>query len=168
MGYNQSSPCLTATLEFSLYEPSCTVDPTSLHTISLTKLGIPCPSFSRATCIKNWLFICIRVEWLWYYRINFLLLCPFTKEVIKLPQLDYPFPFIFMRTFSTDPNSPDCVFLLSDTTCLTSMKIVIITYRYGDKECTARQFNKAYEFVPCHCIPIYFQGIFILFLHSDK
>ncbi|KAK1368544.1 hypothetical protein POM88_034636 [Heracleum sosnowskyi] len=68
-----------------------------------------------------------------------------------------------MRTFSTDPHSPDCVFFLSDTRCVASSKIAIITYRNGDKEWTAKQFDIADEFVPCNdCIPIYFQGIFYL------
>lgn len=58
-GFNRSVPCFTGTLEMLLYEPSSTFDPTSVHTISLTKLGIPsppsCPDI-KATCINNWLF----------------------------------------------------------------------------------------------------------------
>ncbi|KAK1390273.1 hypothetical protein POM88_018451 [Heracleum sosnowskyi] len=168
VGYNRSVVCFTGTLEMLLYEPSSTFDPTSVDKISLTKLGIPSPpSFddNGATCINNWLFFCIRqpITRLSCYRRNFVLYSPLTKEVIKLPQSDYPFPYIFSRTFSTDPKSPDCVFLISDGRCLDSQKIVILTYRNGDEQWTARKFNRVEQFVPCSiCFSIYFQGMFYI------
>ncbi|KAK1377458.1 hypothetical protein POM88_024202 [Heracleum sosnowskyi] len=165
--YDRSIPSLTGKLELSLYEPSSTFSPTSVYTISFAQLGIPSPLSwidIGGTCINNWLFFCTRVRMTRpsRYRRNFILFSPFTKKFIKLPQSDYPLPFIFARTFSTDPTSPDCVFLLSDTRCLESSKIAILTYHNGDKECTARQFDRVDDFVPCDCTPIFFQQMFYL------
>ncbi|KAK1377464.1 hypothetical protein POM88_024208 [Heracleum sosnowskyi] len=165
--YDRSIPSLTGKLELSLYEPSSTFSPTSVYTISFAQLGIPYPPSwidIGGTCINNWLIFCTRVPMKWpsRYRRNFILFSPFTKKFIKLPQSDYPIPFTFVRTFSTDPTSPDCVFLLSDTKCRESRKIAILTYHNGDKEWTTRQFVGVDEFVPRQCFPIYFQGMFYL------
>ncbi|XP_074357873.1 F-box/kelch-repeat protein At1g57790-like [Apium graveolens] len=166
IGFSLSIASAHNRLDFILYEPSSRLDATSVHTVSLTKLSIPCPpawNEINAEVVNNWLFVCTRRTYRSsFYRRNFVLFSPFTKQVIKLPQSDHPLPFKFRRTFSTDPNSPDCVFLLLDAACPNSSTIRIMTYRNIDKEWTATQFERVDEFIPCSCVPIYIQGKFYI------
>ncbi|KAK1354099.1 hypothetical protein POM88_047355 [Heracleum sosnowskyi] len=163
--FNFTSPRFTGELELSLYEPSSTFSPTSVYTISFGKFGISYPlDRIGGDIINNWLFITTREPMTQpsRYRRNFILFSPFTGKCIKLHQSDYPLPFEFVKTFSTVPTSPDCVFLLSDARCHESSKIAILTIHNGDKEWTARQFDRVDGFVPGTWIPIYFQQMFYL------
>ncbi|XP_074323830.1 F-box/kelch-repeat protein At1g57790-like [Apium graveolens] len=151
-------------LEFRLYDPSTSSTTPELvwvHNISLTELGIPTPSYRYVgACFKNnWLFCTIgSSRCLFWMRRHFLLFSPYTRKVIRLPKLDFPGRSTFTRTFSTDPDSPNCVFFLIDA-CSKGGKIVVITCRKGDMEWTTRKFGRGHDFVPCHCDPIYFRGI---------
>ncbi|XP_063937049.1 uncharacterized protein LOC135147729 isoform X2 [Daucus carota subsp. sativus] len=149
-------------LEFRVYDPSSMS--AFVHNIFWADLGIPSPSSYKnigASRKNNWFFICISKPRLFFWtRRYFLFHTPYTRKTIKLPTLDYPSRFKFRRTFSTDPESPNCVFFLSDT--FDADKIVVITYCKSDTKWTAREFERVQEFVPCDCIPIYFREIFYL------
>lgn len=59
--------------------------------------------------------------------------------------------------FTTNPDSPDCVFFLLDTS--KDDKIAVITYCNGDKQWTAREFDKHVDFLSCVSSPIYIRRI---------
>ncbi|XP_017219757.1 uncharacterized protein LOC108196823 [Daucus carota subsp. sativus] len=149
-------------LEFRIYDPSSLS--AFVHNILWADLGIPTPPSYKnvgASRKNNWFFICISKPRLFFWtRRYFFLYAPYTKKIITLPKLDYQSRFRFRRTFSTDPDSPNCVFFLSET--FDADKIVVITYCKSDTKWKAREFDRVQEFVPCDCIPIFFKGIFYL------
>ncbi|KAK1355562.1 hypothetical protein POM88_048818 [Heracleum sosnowskyi] len=158
--FDHSRPPVTRRFEFQLYDPS-SPNLALVHNIALATFGIPCSSYMEigATLKHNWLFICTRNQRLFFWtRRYFLLFSPFTRKIITLPRFDYPCRFkYFMSTFSTEPDSPDCIFFLLGT-CHAD-KIAVLTYRNGDKEWTAKQFNTVTDFVPCPCDLVYHRGM---------
>ncbi|KAK1367872.1 hypothetical protein POM88_033964 [Heracleum sosnowskyi] len=103
---------LSNPIECRLYEPySSPKALISTYKISLSELGIP-----------------------FYWK-------GFTLKLIKLPQLDYPFLSrdLFTRTFSTDLNSPDCIFLILNS--CTEPEFIVMTCRQSHKEWTIRKFD---------------------------
>lgn len=157
--FDRSLPTVSNILEFRVCDPSSSL--ALVHKISLAKLRIPSPPSYEdiAACIKhNWLFISCRRPRLSHWRRRyFILFSLFTKKIVTLPMLDYTSRFTFMREFTTMPDSPDCVFFLLDTS--KSDKIALLTYCNGDKEWTAREFDKVDDFLPCFCTPLYIRGI---------
>lgn len=154
--------------ELKLHDPSSYSDPASVQHIPLTQLGIPFPpSYEnvRATLLDlNWLFIIIAIPKLFFWKSKYILLfSPLTKKIIPLPKFGYPCTFAHLTVLmsSTQPESPDCVFFLLDTTCKNSDKVIyIITYHNGDKEWTAKEFStRLTNFKPCPCWPVYLDGI---------
>ncbi|XP_010268754.1 PREDICTED: F-box/kelch-repeat protein At1g57790-like [Nelumbo nucifera] len=76
---------------------------------------------------------------------SFFLYCPFTKEWIDLPVLDFD---IDAATFSTSPTSPDCIFFaLHSPVDAYTVSVIINTYRRGDKTWTKYNFNVGFWLV---------------------
>ncbi|KAK1391175.1 hypothetical protein POM88_019353 [Heracleum sosnowskyi] len=157
--FDRSLPTVSNILEFRVFEPSSNL--ALLHKISLSKLGIPSPPSYKdvsAYIQHEWLFICcVRPISSHWTRRYFILFSLFTKKIITLPMLEYTPGFKFVRFFTTKPDSPDCVFFLLDTR--KADKIAVITYCSGDKEWTAREFDRVVDFLPCFCTPVYIRGI---------
>lgn len=123
-------------------------------------MGIPCSSYMEtiATLRRNWLLISIRNPRLFFWtRRYFLLFSPFTRKLITLPKFDYPRRFLFTSTLSTQLDSPDYLVFLLDTSH--ADKIALLTYRNGDKEWTAKQFDTVTDFLPCSCGLVYLRGM---------
>ncbi|XP_074325857.1 uncharacterized protein LOC141663909 [Apium graveolens] len=149
--------------ELQLHDPS-SPDSASVKNISLSKLGfLSPPSYKKvsSTLLKhNWFLICLVKPRLFFWKRKYIfLLSPFTNKVITLPKIDYPWPFKYLTlTSSAQPDSPDCVFFFVDT-CDADDKVTILTYRNGDKEWSAKEFNKVTDFVHCSCKIVYLRGI---------
>lgn len=158
----------SSTLEFRLYEPCHSIhDPISVHTISLSELDIPNPSSSwtyiRIFCQNNWLFISFtdreqgRCD-----QIHFILFSPLTKTLKQLPPCLHSWLGYFDQSFSSDPESADCVFLLVDTLSCHG-KFTVATYRKDDENWTVRQITKAQNFPGTStCNTMYTGGIFYI------
>ncbi|KAK1378126.1 hypothetical protein POM88_024870 [Heracleum sosnowskyi] len=158
--------------QVQIYDPlsSSPNHPASLQTISWSKFGIPSPTVSTVSLYvveNNWLHICIQKSKLFFWtRRYFVLFSPFTKKIITLPKFDYTRRFRFSSTFSTQPDSPDCVFCLMHTE--NAKKIAVATYRNGDKEWTAREFDTDPDFIPCRCHPAILDGILYIVSRSGQ
>ncbi|XP_074324311.1 F-box protein At3g56470-like [Apium graveolens] len=157
--------------DFQLYDPS-SPNPVSVLNISLTKLGIPFSSYMTyaATVKHNWLFICIeRGKWFTCLsHVYFRLFSPFARKISTLPKLTHPraHPLHFTMTWSTQPDSPDCVFYLLDTCNIP--KIALFTYRNGDKNWTATQFDEVQNFWPHLCSLVYLHGVLYIVSPTGK
>ncbi|XP_074351008.1 F-box protein At3g56470-like [Apium graveolens] len=156
-----SLPTLTNRLQFRLYEPTSS-NLVSLYNISLIKLGIPSPSSYRYLSVAiehNWLFItCSGPIFSNLRRRYFILISLFTKKVFTLPVLISYSSFKFMIMSTTNPDSPNCVFFLVDAAS-NAHKIVVLSYRNGDKDWIFREFDRVVDFLPCNCRPVYIAGI---------
>ncbi|KAL1823168.1 hypothetical protein ACET3Z_009946 [Daucus carota] len=151
---------VTKRLDIQLYDASSSPNLASQHYISLAKLGIPSSSYMkiRPSVRHNWLLISMRQRRLFFWlRRYWLLFSPFTRKIITLPKFDYPRRFLFHSTFSTQPDSPDCVFFLVDASH--AGKIALLTYRSGDKEWTAKQFDTVPNFARCSCSLVCLGGL---------
>lgn len=132
--------------KYHLHEPcSSPRSRISTHKISFSKLSIPYSLHSTFTVDvrHNWFVIsaCLR-NWLVATCQNYLFLfSPVTKAFIKLHKLGYQSPMSssFIHTFSTNPDSPDCVFIILNIGY--KPEFVIMTCHQGDKEWTIRKFN---------------------------
>ncbi|XP_017250590.1 uncharacterized protein LOC108221206 [Daucus carota subsp. sativus] len=146
--------------EFRLYNPlSSPSHLASQHLIDWSQLGIPSSTDVYLHLVKhNWVFLSVTKPRLFFWtRTYAFLFSPFTKRIITLPTFDYPNGFHFVSTFSTRPDSPDCVFCCVDAD--RDDKIAVLTYRNGDKQWTARQFNMHPDFKPWNSLPHILDGI---------
>lgn len=158
-------------LELRLYAPCHSIhNPVSVDTISLSEFGIPTLYFKpdiKIFCKNNWLFISItnREEGRCPH-IYFLLFSPLTKTLRQLtPCLDFLLRY-FEQSFSSDPESADCVFLLLDWSYYD--KFVVSTCRIDDKEWTVRPFTKVQNFQTDVCKPMYTGGNFYIVSTSGQ
>ncbi|XP_074324423.1 F-box protein At4g00893-like [Apium graveolens] len=149
-------------IECRLFDPSYSVDKAvSVHTISFTELGIPVHSWSRigTFCKQGWLFISVsEITGSSVSHVYFILLSPLTRKLKQLPSLTAS--RYFEQTFSNDPESADCVFLLLAKVSPESDSFTVTTCREGDTEWTVRKFERLEGFV--YPRPIYTRGLFYI------
>ncbi|KAK1367873.1 hypothetical protein POM88_033965 [Heracleum sosnowskyi] len=153
-----------------LYEPySSPRSRISTYKISLSKFSVPysLPTIFTVESKNNWLFtsVCQRNWFGPSFHKYFFVFSPFTRTVIQLPKLDYQLPLSssFMHTFSTNPDSPDCVFFISNT--CDEPEFVVLTCCQGDKEWTLKKFNNS---VPGLCLAEYIYGTFFVVSPSGQ
>ncbi|KAK1391033.1 hypothetical protein POM88_019211 [Heracleum sosnowskyi] len=150
----------TTALECRLYDPSYSlVEHVSVHTISFTELCIPALRWNRIRtfCKQGWLFISISERTRSSdSRIYFMLFSPLTKKLMQLPSLTPSYCFI--QTFSSNPESADCVFLLLDAG--NSHDFTVTTCRKGDKQWTVRKFERLGGFECSR--PMFIRGLFYI------
>lgn len=148
---------------YRLYEPySSTKFRISTCKISLSKLLIPRSFPMNITCTlgHSWFFISVCQTNSSGDHTNFFVFSLLTKKLIQLPKLhNYSIMSLpgFIHRFSTNPDSPDCVFLISYIG--DEPEFVIMTCRQGDKEWTARKFD---NFMRGSCIAEYINGAFYI------
>lgn len=151
----------TRALECRLFDSSYSVDvPVSVYTISFTKLCIPVLAWNRikSFCKQGWLFISVSdLTKFSGSRIYFMLFSPLTKKLTQLPALTASCDD-FVQTFSSDPESADCVFLLLDTCNFDDFTIT--TCRKGDTQWTVRKFRIHEDFR--YSGAIYTRGLFYI------
>ncbi|KAL1820136.1 hypothetical protein ACET3Z_015005 [Daucus carota] len=146
--------------EFRIYDPlSSPTHLASRHLIDWSQLGIPSSTDVYLHLVKhNWVFLSVSKPRLFFWTRRYVFLfAPFTKRIITLPTFDYPNGFNFVSTFSTRPDSPDCVYCCVDAD--RDDKIAVLTYRNGDKQWTARRFNMHPDFKPWNSLPHILDGI---------
>lgn len=135
-------------------------EPVSVHTISFNKLRIPVRYWKRIStfCKQGWLFISITpIGSLKSRRIHFILFSPLTRTLKQLPSLTASSDF--KQTFSSDPESADCVFLLLDT-WIPDGFFTVTTCRKGDTQWTVRKFERPLHFM--YSRPTYTRGLFYI------
>ncbi|KAK1367871.1 hypothetical protein POM88_033963 [Heracleum sosnowskyi] len=157
-------------LKYRLYEPySSAKSRISTYKFSLSKLGIPYSVLKmyHGTVRHGWLFISVgHINWscaCYTYCFVFSFL---TREYILLPKVDHHLIMLsssFYQTFSTNPNSPDCVFLISNIG--EEREFLVMTCRQGDKEWTIRKFE---NFVLGSCRAEYINGNFFFASSSGR
>ncbi|KAL1820518.1 hypothetical protein ACET3Z_015387 [Daucus carota] len=150
--------------EFRIYDPlSSPSYLVSRHLIDWSESGIPSSDDDSDDVYlhgvkHNWLFLSVSKPRLFFWtRRNVFLFSPFTKRVITLPTFNHPNGLRFVSTFSTRPDSPDCVFCCVDASQVDVIDVV--TYRNGDAQWTARRFNKPPAFRPGNLLPHILVGI---------
>ncbi|KAK1392345.1 hypothetical protein POM88_011401 [Heracleum sosnowskyi] len=157
---------LACTLQFHLYALSHSIDdPISVHSISLSELGVPTlSSWSdiRTFCKNNWLFISITERKNCpFAHMYFILFSPTSKKLKQLPPCLNSSAWCIEQTFSSDPESADCVFLILDTSTFHD-KFVVATCRKDDNKWNVRCFSKIDTFQRCVCMPMYARGNFYI------
>ncbi|KAL1820531.1 hypothetical protein ACET3Z_015400 [Daucus carota] len=149
------------TPEFRIYDPlSYPSHLVSRHFIDWSELGIPSDSDDvYLHGVKhNWVFLSVSKPRLFFWRRSHVFLfSPFTKRIITLPTFDHPDRLRVVSTFSTRPDSPDCVFCCVDASQVDT--IVVATYRNGDAQWTSRRFNKPPAFRPGNLLSHILAGI---------
>ncbi|XP_074378674.1 uncharacterized protein LOC141720225 [Apium graveolens] len=160
-----------STLEVRLYAPCHSIHyPISVHTISLSELSIPTlynHSHMKIFCKINWLFISImNIEVARCPQMYFILFSPLTKTLKQLPPCSDPLLRHFELSFSSDPESADCVFILLDLSFYD--KFIVSTCRKDDKEWTIRPFRKVQNFPTDVCKLMYTEGDFYIVSRYGK
>ncbi|XP_074336079.1 F-box/kelch-repeat protein At1g57790-like [Apium graveolens] len=129
-----------SSLKYRLHEPySSPKSRISTHKLSYSKFRTPYSSYSEFSVDvrHNWLLISACQKNCSNY---FCLFSPLTKAFIQLPKLAYHlYSSSFILTFSTNPDSSDCVFLILSSG--DEDKFVVMTCHQGDQEWTLRKFN---------------------------
>lgn len=135
-------------LACQLYEPfSRNPKPTLVFEIPLHQFLVDdqtCDSVDIDIRYKyGWLFLSISNKDCSDYT-NFTLFSILTRNVITLPTLHHSKArrFALVYSFSSDPNSPECVFVVMQCTC--TNQNTISTLRRGDKDWTTKTLCRRY------------------------